>query len=69
MNEPVTPSNVAKPAANYALAMRSTGPTTWVHTSGVLGHRPDGSLPTTVGEQAAEMWRSIAAILEASDWR
>ncbi len=65
MNEPIAPATIAAPAAAYALAVRSSGSTTMLHTSGVLGTRPDGTIADNVGDQAAEVWRSVAALLEA----
>lgn len=63
MNEPVAPASVAPPAAAYALAVTSTTGSSLLHTSGILGTRPDGSIADDIGEQAAEVWRSISAIL------
>ena len=38
-----------------------------LHTSGVVPARPDGTVPTDIGEQAAVVWSNIAAMLsEAS---
>lgn len=63
MNEPVSPVTVAPPAANYALGVRTTGAATWLHTSGIVGTRPDGTIAPGIGDQAAEVWRSIGALL------
>ena len=63
MNRAVTPSTIAPPAANYSLAVVSTAGSSLIHTSGIVGTRPDGSISDDVGEQAIEMWRSIDAIL------
>jgi enamine deaminase RidA (YjgF/YER057c/UK114 family) len=67
MNDPITPSDIAPPAANYAHAVLSTGAARILHTSGVVPTRPDGSVPEEPSEQATVVWSSIAAILrEAS---
>jgi enamine deaminase RidA (YjgF/YER057c/UK114 family) len=63
MNEPVAPASVAPPAAAYALAVSSTAGSALLHTSGIVGTRPDGSIADDIGEQATEVWRSIAAVL------
>ncbi len=65
MNEPLVPTTVALPAARYALAVRTTQASTWVHTAGIVGTRPDATIAPNVGEQAAEVWRSIDALLVA----
>ncbi len=66
MNVSVSPANVAPPAASYALAVRTTTPDTWLHTSGIVGTRPDGTIAPGIGEQAAEVWRTIAALLTSA---
>ena len=63
MNRQIAPSSIAPPAANYALAVHSENMTAWLHTSGIVGARPDGSIPTDVGEQAEVIWSSLQAIL------
>jgi enamine deaminase RidA (YjgF/YER057c/UK114 family) len=63
MNRELAPTTIALPAANYALAIATTEARAWLHTSGVLGTRPDGSISADIGEQAEEIWRSIAALL------
>lgn len=59
----VSPAAIAPPAANYAHAMLSEGSGPLLHTSGVVPIAPDGSTPTTVGEQADVVWANIAAIV------
>ncbi|MGD9702943.1 MAG: RidA family protein [Acidimicrobiia bacterium] len=63
MNTPITPGSIAPPAASYELAMLVPAQSELVYTSGIVGNRPDGSIADDIGEQAAEMWRSIGAIL------
>jgi enamine deaminase RidA (YjgF/YER057c/UK114 family) len=41
----------------------SEAPTRWVHTAGIVGARPDGTVPGDLAEQAATIWDSIAAVL------
>ena len=72
MNEPINPPSLAPPAADYAHAMLTTGATRWLHTSGVVPTRPDGTTPDEIGEQADVVWANIAVMLrdagmEASD--
>lgn len=64
MNDPINPPSIAPPAANYAHAMLTTGVNRWLHTSGVVPTRPDGSTPDEIGEQADMVWANIAAMLD-----
>ncbi len=63
MNRQIAPSSIAPPAANYALAMKSENAQAWLHTSGIVGERPDGSLPSDIEDQAEVIWASLLAIL------
>lgn len=67
MNRQISPTSIAPPAAHYAHAVLSEQPTRWLHTSGVVPIAPDGSTPGDVGEQAAVVWRNIAAMLDEAD--
>lgn len=64
MNRAVTPISIAPPAANYAHAVVSESPTTWLHTSGVVPVAPDGSTPEDIVDQAAVVWANIGAMLD-----
>jgi enamine deaminase RidA (YjgF/YER057c/UK114 family) len=46
--------------------MLTEGATRWLHTAGVVPTAPDGSVPADLGEQAAQVWTNIAAILEGA---
>lgn len=63
MNRQLAPSTVAPPAANYALAVKSEGAVAWLHTSGIVGVRADGSLPRSIEDQAEVIWATLLAIL------
>lgn len=62
MNREINPSSIAPTAANYAHGILSTDPQRILHISGTVGTCLDGSISDDVGEQAEEVWRSIAAI-------
>jgi enamine deaminase RidA (YjgF/YER057c/UK114 family) len=64
MNTPVTPPALAPPAARYAHAVLTTGAARLLHTAGVVPLRPDGSVPSAIGEQAEVVWANLAAILD-----
>ena len=63
MAQELNPAGIARPAANYAQAVLSLAPTRWVHTSGIVPTRPDGSVPEALADQADVVWTTIAALL------
>ncbi|CAN5502231.1 RidA family protein [soil metagenome] len=63
MNRQLAPAAIAPPAANYALAVVSERAAAWLHTSGIVPIRPDGSVPSEIGEQADVVWANLQAIL------
>ena len=63
MNLEIRPESVAAPAANYAHAVLTTDARSWLHTSGVVPIRPDGSVPASIDDQAAVVWSNILAML------
>jgi 2-iminobutanoate/2-iminopropanoate deaminase len=63
MNSVIQPTSIAAPAAKYALAVAIPAGSEMILTSGIVGERPDGTISADIGEQAAEMWRSIEALL------
>jgi len=63
MHSIVSPDTIAPPAANYALAVRTVGAEVLLHTAGIVGVRPDGTIPDTVAEQAQLVWTNLLAIL------
>lgn len=65
----INPTSIAAPAADYAHAVLTEGASRWLHTSGVVPTRPDGSVPDDVGEQADTVWSNIAAMLAEADMR
>lgn len=64
MNREIRPSSIAAPAANYAHAIVTDSPSRWLHTSGVVPVRPDGSVPKSVADQAATVWANLVALLD-----
>jgi len=67
VNTEITPASIAPPAASYAHATLSQDARRWLHTSGVVPIRPDGSVPESIGDQAEVVWSNIAAILADAD--
>lgn len=64
MNREIRPSTIAPPAANYAHAVVTDSPARWLHSSGVVPVKPDGSVPKSIAEQADVVWANLAAILD-----
>ena len=69
MNREIRPDGIATPAANYAHAVLTEQATRWLHTSGVVPTRPDGTVPDDIGEQARVVWSSIGAMLDDARMR
>lgn len=65
MPEEISPEGMAPPAAAYAHAVLSEGPTRWLHTSGVVPAAADGSVPEALQDQAEVVWSNIASLLAA----
>ncbi len=65
----IAPDAIAPPAANYAHAVLTTGAGRWLHVSGQVAIRLDGSVPDTVGDQAEVIWENIGAILTEAGMR
>jgi len=63
----VEPRELAAPAAHYAHAIETADAARWLHTSGVVPTRPDGTVPETLREQAEQVWVNLAAML-ADAW-
>lgn len=69
VNHPVRPTGVAPPAAAYELGVVTESGSRLLHTAGIVGTRPDGTIAADIAGQAAEVWRSIGAILAAAGFR
>jgi 2-iminobutanoate/2-iminopropanoate deaminase len=69
VNRSINPSSIAPPAANYAHAILTENATRWLHTSGVVPTRLDGSTPDDIGEQAEVVWTNIGAMLDRASMR
>lgn len=67
MNRIISAPGCAPPAANYAHAVVSDSPGRMLHTSGVVPTCPDGTVPTTEGDQATQIWNNIGEMLAEAD--
>ncbi|HBU75640.1 MAG TPA: RidA family protein [Acidimicrobiaceae bacterium] len=66
-NRQVHPVEIAPPAARYVHAVLTTDANRWLHTSGVVPTRPDGSVPEAIEEQAEVVWDNISAMLSDAE--
>jgi 2-iminobutanoate/2-iminopropanoate deaminase len=67
MNRILPGVDLAPPAAQYAHAVVSDGPSRLLHTSGVVPVAPDGTVPSTLDAQAAVVWSNIETLLDEAD--
>jgi enamine deaminase RidA (YjgF/YER057c/UK114 family) len=61
--EALEPTGVAAPAASYVLGTRVLNPQVLIHTAGIVGASPDGTVSDDLAEQAKQIWSTIAAVL------
>ena len=69
MNREIRPPDLAPPAAAYAHAVVSDNARRLLHTSGVVPITPDGSVPTSIEDQAAVVWANLRSIVAAAQMR
>ena len=59
----IRPTTIAPPAAHYAHAVLTQGAQRWLHTSGVVPVRPDGTVPERLEDQVEVVWTNLTAML------
>ncbi len=62
----LNPSAIAAPAGMYSHGVLAPSTGQWLHVSGQIGMRPDGSLGTGFAEQARIAWENLMAVLAAA---
>jgi enamine deaminase RidA (YjgF/YER057c/UK114 family) len=60
------PDNVAPPFSRYSHAVEAPAAARWLHVSGQIGVKPDGTIAEGAEAQLEQAWRNIFAILEAA---
>lgn len=65
-SQKLNPPTIAAPAGMYSHGVLAPGAVQWLHVSGQIGMRPDGSLGTGFAEQARIAWENLMAILAAA---
>jgi enamine deaminase RidA (YjgF/YER057c/UK114 family) len=63
----ITPSGIARPAANYSHATLVPPGARWLYLSGQVGITRDGTIPDDVATQAEICFENILAILAEAD--
>ena len=64
--KPHNPPSLHPPFSNYSLAMEVSGAERWLHLSGQVGVKKDGSTPPGAEQQMEECWAKIFTLLESA---
>lgn len=67
MNRTLSGEHIAPPAARYAHGVLSETSGRMLHTAGIVGITPDGTVPSGIGDQADVIWSSIFSLLVEAD--
>ena len=67
MNRTLPGQQIAPPAANYAHGVLSEASGRMLHTAGIVGVTPDGTVPLGIDDQADVIWSSIFSLLVEAD--
>ena len=66
MLKPINPPTIAPPFSRYSQAVEVPAGARWLHISGQVGVRPDGTLEQGFTAQAERAWDNLLAILAAA---
>jgi len=66
MHKKHNPSAIAPPFSNYAHAVESAPNLRWLHVSGQVGVKPDGSCPSDFAGQCEAAWDNLLQALKAA---
>ena len=66
MLKPINPPTIAPPFSRYSQAIEVPAGLRWLHISGQVGVRPDGTLEQGFTAQAERAWDNLLAILAAA---
>ena len=69
MHQAYNPSTIAPPLGKYSHAIDVPPNARWLHVSGQVGVRSDGSIADSFEEQADCAWRNLMAILADANMR
>ena len=59
------PPDIVKPFSRYSHGALVEGPARWLHISGQVGARPDGTIEQGFEAQAKRSWSNLLAVLKA----
>ena len=62
----LNPPTIAPPVGAYSHGVLAPAAGHWLHVSGQIGVRPDGTLATGFAEQAGLAWENLMAVLAAA---
>ncbi len=62
----LNPPQMAAPAGMYSHGVLAPAAGQWLHVSGQIGLRPDGTLGSAFAEQARLAWENLMAVLAAA---
>jgi 2-iminobutanoate/2-iminopropanoate deaminase len=62
----LNPPTIAAPVGAYSHGVLAPAAGQWLHVSGQIGVRPDGTLATGFAEQAGLAWENLMAVLAAA---
>jgi enamine deaminase RidA (YjgF/YER057c/UK114 family) len=61
------PPEICKPFSRYSHGAVVDAPSRWLHISGQVGAKPDGTIEVGFEAQAKRSWANLLAILRAAD--
>jgi enamine deaminase RidA (YjgF/YER057c/UK114 family) len=64
-SQKINPPTIAAPVGSYSHGVLAPAGGHWLHVSGQIGVRPDGTLATGFAEQAGLAWENLIAVLAA----
>ncbi|MEX0809658.1 MAG: RidA family protein [Dongiaceae bacterium] len=59
----LNPASIVKPFSNYAQGVSAPAKARWLHVSGQVGAKPDGTIEKGFEAQASRCWSNIMAVL------
>ncbi len=64
--ETVVPEGIYAPTWDFSQAVKVVNPGSLVYLSGIMGYRPDGTMPEGIVAQSEQLWQNLAAVMAAA---
>lgn len=64
--ETVVPHGIYAPTWDFSQAVKVVNPGSLVYLSGIMGYRPDGTMPDGIVAQSEQLWHNLAAVMTAA---